>query len=64
MADNFEPTAYRRWFSTPLGRRVDADEKSVVFALADLKPGERVLDIGCGDGNCWYPSRAFSGSVK
>lgn len=63
MAKSFEPTAYRRWFSTPLGRCVDADEKAVVFSLADLKPGERVLDIGCGDGNCTGPAAERTGSA-
>jgi ubiquinone/menaquinone biosynthesis C-methylase UbiE len=56
MPEFLEPTAYRRWYETPLGRRVDADEKAVVFGLADLKPGEQVLDVGCGDGN--YTGRA------
>ena len=63
MSDILEPTAYRRWFSTPLGRRVDADEQAVVFALADLKPGERVLDVGCGDGNFTGPAAERTGSA-
>ena len=51
MPDLLEPTAYRRWYETPLGKHVDADEKAIVFALAQLEGGDRVLDIGCGDGN-------------
>ncbi len=49
--DGSSPTRYRSWFEKPLGRRVDLDEKRIVLRLADLKPGERVLDVGCGDGN-------------
>ncbi len=49
--ERFEPACYRRWFETPLGAQVDADERAVVFALADLERGEHVLDLGCGDGN-------------
>lgn len=56
-----EPTAYRRWYQTPLGARVDADEKALVFRLADLAAGERVLDIGCGDGNYTEPAAARTG---
>ena len=51
MPLDLESTAYRRWYETPLGAAVDADEKAVVFDLLDLKIGERVLEIGCGDGN-------------
>jgi SAM-dependent methyltransferase len=51
MADVLDPKTYRRWYETPLGAHVDADEKKIVLELADLKPAERVLDIGCGDGN-------------
>lgn len=46
----FDPRAYRQWFETPLGARVDADEKAVLFGMVRLRPGERVLDVGCGDG--------------
>jgi trans-aconitate methyltransferase len=58
---SFDPQAYRRWFETPLGSRFDRDEKEVVFALAGLQPGERVLDLGCGDGNDTLPAAARAG---
>ena len=51
ISDGLEPTEYRRWYETPLGAQVDADEKQIVFGLAELERGERVLDIGCRGGN-------------
>jgi SAM-dependent methyltransferase len=49
--EDLDPAQYRGWYETPLGRRADADERELVFELANLKSGERVLDVGCGDGN-------------
>jgi ubiquinone/menaquinone biosynthesis C-methylase UbiE len=46
-----DPERLRCWYESPLGARVDAEEKRIVFALAELQACERVLDIGCGDGN-------------
>lgn len=60
MTERFQPASYRQWYETPLGAQVDADEKEIVFALADLEPGERVLDLGCGDGN--YTARIADGT--
>ncbi len=45
------PSAYRRWFERPLGARVDADERAVLLEMARFVRGERVLEIGCGEGN-------------
>jgi SAM-dependent methyltransferase len=58
---DWNPEYYRRWFNTPLGRMVDADEKAVLFELAAAKAGERVLDVGCGDGNYTVPSAELTG---
>jgi ubiquinone/menaquinone biosynthesis C-methylase UbiE len=58
-----QPEAYRRWYKTPLRARVDADEKEIVFDLADLKPEEQVLDLGCGDGNYTGPAAERAGSA-
>lgn len=60
---DLDPVRYRRWFETPLGAQVDADEKQVVFDLADLKRGERVLDLGCGDGNYTGPAAERTGNA-
>jgi SAM-dependent methyltransferase len=53
---SLDPTAYRRWYESTLGSAADADEKDVVFGLAALEPGERILDLGCGDGNYTRPA--------
>ncbi|MDO8445733.1 MAG: methyltransferase domain-containing protein [Deltaproteobacteria bacterium] len=47
----WNPQEYDAWYETPLGILSDRLEKELVFSLIDIKPGERVLDIGCGTGN-------------
>jgi len=41
---------YDAWFSTPLGRAMDAAEARAVLELAAPRPGELALDAGCGTG--------------
>ncbi|KUO15295.1 class I SAM-dependent methyltransferase [Streptomyces dysideae] len=40
-------------FFTPLGERL--------VARAELRPGDRILDIGCGRGSCLFPAREAVG---
>jgi len=42
---------YDRWLDTPFGRYVDAREKKLISDLLLPKPGERILDVGCGTGH-------------
>lgn len=41
---------YDLWYETPLGREVDRLERDLFNTIAGPKPGERVLDAGCGTG--------------
>ena len=49
---NFKELAdrYDAWYQTPLGSLAHALESEAIFDLAEAKPGERVVDIGCGAG--------------
>ncbi len=47
---NWSPETYDAWYETPLGRLSDRLEKDLVFSLADVKQGQRALDVGCGTG--------------
>jgi ubiquinone/menaquinone biosynthesis C-methylase UbiE len=42
--------AYDAWYSTPLGSVAHRIELGLVAELAAPRPGERVLDAGCGTG--------------
>ncbi|WP_238339216.1 class I SAM-dependent methyltransferase [Candidatus Manganitrophus noduliformans] len=51
-AMNFKDVAdrYDAWYQTPLGSLAHALESEVIFNLAEVKPAERAIDIGCGTG--------------
>ncbi|HAR98248.1 MAG TPA: class I SAM-dependent methyltransferase [Syntrophus sp. (in: bacteria)] len=42
--------SYDDWFQTPSGRYIDAREKAFILSLMSPRPGERLLDVGCGTG--------------
>ena len=44
------PDTYARWRATTLGAVTEAVERRCVLALARSVDGQRVLDLGCGDG--------------
>ena len=43
--------SYDDWFQTPSGRYIDAREKALILSLMSPRPGERLLDVGCGTGS-------------
>jgi len=42
---------YESWYRSSQGRAIDRSVGNLIVSLLDPKPGERVLDIGCGSGN-------------
>jgi len=46
----WDPKKYEAWYETPLGSVSDRLEQELVFSMAGVKDGERVLDAGCGTG--------------
>ena len=46
-----EATVHDDWRATSVGRYLDGRIKSLILDLAAPRAGERLLDIGCGDGD-------------
>ena len=44
------PTQYDQWFETPIGSLVKAFENALLLDLLAPRPGEVILDAGCGTG--------------
>jgi ubiquinone/menaquinone biosynthesis C-methylase UbiE len=44
------PEAYDRWFETPIGALVKKYENELLLDLLQPRPGEMILDVGCGTG--------------
>jgi ubiquinone/menaquinone biosynthesis C-methylase UbiE len=44
------PEKYDLWFETPLGRLIKVYESKLLLKMLKPKPGELILDAGCGTG--------------
>ncbi|MBW2066197.1 MAG: methyltransferase domain-containing protein [Deltaproteobacteria bacterium] len=49
--DRYTCELYRSWSRSKYGGAIDKMVEDCVRVLLDPKPGERILDIGCGDGD-------------
>lgn len=49
------PAQYDAWYDTPRGRWIGDTEYALIRRLLPMRPGDQVLDVGCGTG--WFTRR-------
>lgn len=64
MGTEFDPKTYAGWRATTLGRITERLEVDLVLSLARIGAGDRVLDIGTGDGTCAIAAARRGGVVS
>lgn len=53
------PETYDAWYDTPRGRWIGETEFALLRRMVDAKPGDSILDVGCGTG--WFTRRFAAG---